>query len=259
MIKRLMLLMAVAVMIFTGCAPAQATEMPAPAVPAAAEAPRITEETAPTEIPAMTEPPAPVEAAATEAPVEPAAPAATEPAAGNVVIFRIVPGESSVSYEVGETFLDQNRFATAIGVTPQVSGEISLDAANPQSASIGEIVVDISQLTSDSSRRDRALRDRFLQSSMFPNAVFKPTSIDGLPAAYTEGQEIAFKVTGDLTVREATQPVTFDVTARLEGGALIGAATAMIKMSAFGVGPISLAMLRTEDDVKLAFNFVARP
>jgi polyisoprenoid-binding protein YceI len=174
-------------------------------------------------------------------------------------VYKIVPGESTVSYEVGETFLDQNRFATAIGVTPEVNGEIRLNPANPQAVSIGDITVDVSQLTSDSARRDGALRDRFLLSSQFPTATFRATTIEGLPTAYIEGQEISFKVTGDLTVRETTLPVTFDVVAILRGSQLTGTATSMIKMSDFGVGPISMAILRTEDDVKLAFKFVARP
>jgi polyisoprenoid-binding protein YceI len=66
-------------------------------------------------------------------------------------------------------------------------------------------------------------------------------------------------VTGDLLVRETTRPVTFEVTASLNGDALTGTATTTILMSDFGVGPITiLGVLGTEDQVKLAFEFVAR-
>jgi polyisoprenoid-binding protein YceI len=177
------------------------------------------------------------------------------------VTYKIVPGESTLQYEVGETFINENnRFAVAIGVTPQVSGEITVDTANPQNAAIGAITADISQFTSDSGRRDNAIRGRFLESSRYPMVTFTPTGLEGMPETYQEGQEITFKVTGDLTIRETTLPASFDVTARLEGGALTGQAATTILMSDFGFGPISIGgILNTEDEAKVTLNFVARP
>jgi len=206
---------------------------------------------------------APVEPTATqvEATVEQTAPPAQPVAPAGVVVYKIVPGESTVTYEVGETFFNQeNRFAIAIGRTPQINGEVSVDSANPQNSQLGTLEIDVSQLKSDSSRRDGAIRSRFLESDRYPIATFTPTSIEGLPATYTPGQELSFKVTGDLKVKETTQPVTFDVTAKVEGDTLSGVASTTILMSQFGVGPITLAgILGTEDEVKLTFAFVARP
>ena len=195
---------------------------------------------------------------------EPAATqAATQPAGqpAGPVTFKIVPGESRASYEVGETFLNQdNRFNLAIGVTSAVNGEIYADLANPPASTLGEISIDISQFTSDSSRRDNAIRGDWLESSRFPMAVFKPTGIESLPVSYVEGQEYAFRVTGDLTVKETTLPVTFDVTAALRGDTLTGKAATTILLSQFGVGPISiLSVLKTEDEAKITLEFVARP
>jgi len=179
---------------------------------------------------------------------------------GGIEIFTIVPGESEVSYEVGETFLDQdNRFNVAIGITPEVNGEVFVDRNNPQNSAIGPISVDISQFTSDSARRDSAIRERFLESAIFPNAVFTPLEIQGLPATYQEDDQISFQVSGDLTVRNVTRPVTFDVLFSGEGDTITGEATTAILLSDFEVGPISIAgILNTEDEVKLTFRFVAR-
>ncbi|NMB89843.1 MAG: YceI family protein [Chloroflexi bacterium] len=201
-------------------------------------------------------------AAATET-VQPDSENTTEvPVTGDAgtVVFNIVPQESKVTYEVGETFFSQNnRFALAIGTTGQISGSVTADLADPPASALGPIEVDISQFTSDSSRRDNFIRQNQLESGRFPIATFTSTHIEGLPTSYAEGQNYTFQVTGDLTVKEATQPVTFDVTARLEGNTLTGTATSAIKMSDFGVGPISLVgMLQTEDEVKLTFDFVAR-
>jgi polyisoprenoid-binding protein YceI len=211
---------------------------------------------------AAVEPTATVAAPATEAATtEPASGADTSAAAPGVVVYKIVPGQSTVSYTVGETFFNENnRFNTAVGTTPQVSGEVTIDSADPKNSSISPIEIDISQFKSDSSRRDNMIRNRFLESSRYPIATFTPTSIDGLPDSYTPGQELTFKITGDLQIKETTKPVTFDVTAMVDNNQLIGTASTTILMSDFGVGPIQLAgILGTEDQVKLDMNFTAQP
>lgn len=175
------------------------------------------------------------------------------------VVFTIVPGESTVTYEVGETFLGDNRFNVAIGVTPVLNGEVTVDLANPQSSQIGPLTVDISQFASDSGRRDNAIRGRYLESARYPIVTFTPTQIEGLPAAYTPGEQISFQVTGDLTIREVTRPATFDVTVQLVENTLQGQANTEFLMSDFGFGPISIAgMLNTEDLVKITVDFIAR-
>jgi polyisoprenoid-binding protein YceI len=175
--------------------------------------------------------------------------------------FRIVPGESQLAYEVGEVFLNQdNAFNVAVGITPEVSGEILVDRNNPQNSSIGVITADISQFTSDNQRRDNAIRERFLGSAQFPNVEFSPQEIQGLPTNYQEGQEINFQVAGDVTIRDVTLPATFDVTMVGNGDTITGEATTTILMSDFGFGPISIAgILNTEDEVNIKFTFVARP
>jgi len=175
--------------------------------------------------------------------------------------FTIVPGESEVSYEVGEVFLNQdNAFNVAIGITSEVNGEIHVDRDNPQNSTLGTISVDISQFTSDSQRRDNMIRDQFLQSAQFPVVEFTPQEIQGLPESYEPGQEISFQITGDATIRDVTKPVTFDVTMVGNEDTITGEATTTILMSDFGFGPISIVgILNTEDEVKIKFDFVARP
>jgi polyisoprenoid-binding protein YceI len=164
-------------------------------------------------------------------------------------------------YEVGEVFInDNNRFNLASGVTPQVAGEITVDLSAPQNSQIGTITADISQFKSDSNRRDNAIRTRFLQSNQYPNVTFVPTSIEGLPETYTDGQDVPLKISGDLTIREVTKPVEFDATVKLTGDTLAGTATSIILMSDFGFGPIDiLGVLKTEDEAKVTINLVARP
>jgi polyisoprenoid-binding protein YceI len=194
-------------------------------------------------------------ASATSAPA-----GAATPAAG-ITVYKIVPGESKVSYEVTETFLNQNnRINVAVGTTNTINGSINADKSNPGATTVGPITVDVSKFASDSGQRDRMIQRSFLESNTYPTATFVCKVITGLPASYAEGTDYTFQMNGDLTVKTSTQPVTFQVTANLKGDTLSGSATTQVLMSQFGVGPISLlGILQTQDEVKITFNFVARP
>ena len=174
--------------------------------------------------------------------------------------FGIVTGESQVLYHVAETlFLEGNRFNVAVGTTYAVRGEIVVDRANPGNSRIGPITIDISQFKSDSQRRDNFIRTRSLESARFPTAEFTPTAIQGLPATYTDGQEIALQVTGNLKIRDVVRAATFATTIKIAGAQLTGRATTTIRMTDFGFDPPSIAgILRTENEAKLEFRIVAR-
>jgi polyisoprenoid-binding protein YceI len=217
-------------------------------------------------------PVAPTIAAPTKAAAQPTAPAAanqaaapataapaTAPASGSSTVYKIDPAQSEAHYEVSETFFQGNRLNLAIGRTKGVAGDVLVDFANPANSQIGTIVIDVSQLTSDEGRRDNFIRNNALQSSKYPQATFKPTKIEGLPASAKPGDTLTLKVTGDLTVKDTTKPVTFDVSLTAGQDKVTGTASTEIMLSDFGAGPIQLAMLQTEDKAKLVFEFVALP
>lgn len=239
-------------------APAQPTTPPTALPDTAASAPQAPQATAAPGAANETLPPAPSEAAE-PVPANAAAPDTT-PTSG-AVTYRLVPAESTVTYEVSETFIrDGNVIAIAIGATAGVNGEIQLDPAQPQNATLGPLTVDISTFKSDSSRRDGAIRDRFLESAKYPLVTFTPTSIEGLPAAAEPGVEYPLTIQGDLTIRETTRPATFQAVVSLADNTLTGLASTTFLMSDFGFGPISImGVLNTEDLVKITVAFVARP
>lgn len=180
-------------------------------------------------------------------------------ATGSGTVYHIDASQSEAHYEVGETFFQGNRFNLAIGRTKGIAGDVLVDFSNPANSQIGTLVIDLSQLTSDESRRDNFIRRNFLESAQYPQATFKPTKIEGLPASVKPGDSLTLKVTGDLTVKDTTKPVTFDVTLQANQDKLTGTATTEIALSDFGVGPIQIAMLQTEDKAKLVMDFVALP
>lgn len=207
------------------------------------------------------DPPTPV-AATDPAPAAAEPTAASQPASGDDIrAYKIAPDESTVSYSVNEVLIREgNKFNVAVGVTSAVEGEITLNFTHPELSTVGTITVDISTFKSDSDRRDRAIQRDWLESAKFPTATFTPTGVTGVPASAKEGDEITFQITGDLLVRDTTRPVTWDVTAKLDGGALTGAATTAILMSDFNFSAPDIAgILKAEDEARLEFKFVARP
>lgn len=194
--------------------------------------------------------------------------ATARPVTGNnATTYIIIPDESQASYEVDEVFLDTSKLATAIGVTPLITGEISLDAANPANSKVGKITVNLTLLKSDEPNRDNKLPDYVIETRRWPVTTFEPTKLDGLQKTYKPGTPLTFKMTGDMTIRDAVHPVTFDVTATLtlsdtpSNNRLSGIATADIRLSDFGIDAPSLfaGFIRLEDEVKLKLNFVAKP
>jgi polyisoprenoid-binding protein YceI len=264
------ILLIILALILAACASpaAQVTEpaaLPATGTEAVTTAPvEITEAPAP-EATEVMEPAAAMETAAGEAMVTEAATPTGETTgagpAGGSTTYTMVPEESRITYEVGETFIDQNnRFAVAIGTTPGVNGQVQVNFDSPQATSLSALSVDVSGLQSDSGRRDRAIRDRFLESARFPTVTFTPTTITGLPETIEPGVEYPLTLQGDLTIRDTTRPATFEARVTLDGDALTGQATTSFLMSEFGFGPIDMfGVLKTEDEVKVTVDFVARP
>ena len=179
--------------------------------------------------------------------------------AGELERYVIVAGESQALYRAGEVFLRFNRPNRAVGVTRAVRGEILVDRRHPSASRVGTIQVDISQLTSDEPRRDRAIRERWLESARFPIAEFRATGVEGLPDSLREGQRFPVVIHGDLKVREVTRRVTFRGSFVLEGAVLRGTASTTLRMTDFGFEPPNiLGMLRVDDEVEVQVDIVAR-
>lgn len=194
------------------------------------------------------------EAPAAEAP-------AVEPATATVRTFAIDPAQTTASYFVEEEFLGQAiSFVTTVGSTQAIDGQISfaVDGATLQDVA-GTFNVDLRTLTSDRPRRDSAIRTQFLESNTYPIATFNATSVSDLPADAALGQEVSFKLNGDITIREITNPQTWDVTATLDGSTLSGTATGFLLMRDFGFEPPDIAgMLRVTDGVTMTVEFTAQ-
>jgi polyisoprenoid-binding protein YceI len=172
-------------------------------------------------------------------------------------VYRIDAGDSKVTYSVDENIVGQTA-STATGTTSGIAGDIAVNAANPSASRVGQIVIDIEQLHSDNNLRDARIRQDFLESHANPLAQFTVDSLSGMPATITDGQSYDFTMTGKLTVKGKTTPVTLTANGKVANDQLTVTANTTVKMSDLGIGPINLAgLVSTGDDVKLSLDLTA--
>lgn len=165
--------------------------------------------------------------------------------------YVIVPESSEARYRVTEQLANVSLPNDAVGVTSEVTGSIWIDDAGevlPES----KIVVGLSALQSDESRRDRFIKENTLQTDQYPNAVFVPTELRGLEFPFPDSGEAEFEILGELTIRDVTRPVVWQATVVVEDDTAHLTATTSITFDAFDLTqPRVFLVLSIEDTIEL--------
>lgn len=180
-------------------------------------------------------------------------------ATGSAIIAQIVQSESEARFVIDEVL--NNAPKTVIGTTDQVAGEIVVDPQDPSKTQVGVIQVNTRALATDSEFRDRAIKNRILSTDQYEFATFTPSEIVGLPESGTVGQSYSFQIVGDLTIRDVTRQVTFEVTATpVSENRLEGTAQTTIAYADWGITiPQVRQVASVSDKVRLEIDFVAVP
>lgn len=141
------------------------------------------------------------------------------------------PAHTQVAFSV-----DRFGFNHTLGRFETVSGAVTLDRANPARSSVTATVQTASVSAGDATRNEHLRAERWLNVEQFPTMEFRSTSVR------LTGAESA-EVTGDLTVRGQTHPITLTVSLNqigrnpANGGQAAGfSATGTLSRTAFGVG-----------------------
>ena len=136
------------------------------------------------------------------------------------------------SHSLAEFSVKHMMIATVKGRFTQVEGRIEVDPEDITGAVFEGSVAVASINTADSARDDHLRSADFFDAENHPTLTFKSTKVE------RDGD--GYKMTGDMTIRGVTKPVTFDLefegTARTRGGRAIGfSATAKINRKDFGL------------------------
>lgn len=145
------------------------------------------------------------------------------------MFWYIDPSHTSVSFSVKHMML-----STVRGRLGKVRGRIQLDPAHPQKSDF-EIAVEATGITTGDPKRDAHLGSAdFFDAERYPEITFKSNAI------FPQGDG-HYTASGELTIREITRPVSFDVEllgtgVDGQGGQHLGAAaTVTIDRTDFGL------------------------
>jgi polyisoprenoid-binding protein YceI len=208
-----------------------------------------------TAVPATHTAPAATDAGVDETVVPEASP--TTASISDLTVLQIVSAQSEVRFVLSEVLRGQP--TTVIGATDQVAGEIAVDPSDLSTAQVGVIQVNARTLATDNSQRNRAIRNRILNTDDHEFITFAPTQVIGLDGSAGPGDTFAFQLAGDLTIRGVTQPVVFDVTARVDSlRQLSGTATTTVQRSDFNLNIPSVPQVAdVSEAVQIELDFVA--
>jgi len=174
------------------------------------------------------------------------------------ITAELVQAESQARFLIEEILNGQPK--TVVGVTDQVAAQIIIDPANPANVQMGPVTVNARTLVTDNNFRNRAIQNEILDTAEFEFIIFTPKQFLGLPSSGSIGGTFAFQIVGDLTIREVTREVTFDLTVSVDSVIrLHGIGSTTISLRDFDLGVIELPpqVASLEDSVVLELEFVA--
>ena len=175
-----------------------------------------------------------------------APPSATAPTGDGIAGSWVLAadGRSFAGYRVREELASIGAF-TAAGRSTAVSG--SLEVSESRVTSV-EVVVDMTALESDDSRRDGAMRRQALETDAFPEASFRTTGPIDLPPGAAEGEPVAVEAAGDLTLHGVTNAVTIPLEAQLVDGVVVVVGSLEIEFADYDIETPSAAIVLSVED-----------
>ena len=136
------------------------------------------------------------------------------------ISYSIVKEKSTVGYLAPKQFLNSG-LETVEGITNEIIGEFTLSLSECDQADscllIEDLIIkaDISTLKSNNGTRDRAIKNQWLKSALFPEAIFR---IDELVLPNKDfDSKVEDTIVGKLSIREIVLDTPFSITAFVEG------------------------------------------
>lgn len=150
----------------------------------------------------------------------PSSPSAS-PSGGVSGTWTVASG-SFVGYRVREQLATLPAPSDAVGRTSAVTGTAACAINADGTATIGALQVkaDLTQLASDSSRRDGYVQDNSLGTSRFPTASFVSDTGFSVPAAVVAGAKGTASVSGRMTIHGVTKQLTVPLQIQRNGGSI---------------------------------------
>ena len=159
-----------------------------------------------------------------------------------------VIGESVVGYRVKEVIVGQS--TEGVGRTSAITGSLTIVG---ESVTKAEFTVDMTTLKSDSTRRDRQVNTRILDTKTFPTATFALKEPIALTPEALAGGEITVNTTGTLTLRGVTRDIAVSLIARLVDDVIEINGSIEIVFADWSIPDPSISAIVVEDRGQLEF------
>ncbi|MCX6535480.1 MAG: YceI family protein [Actinobacteria bacterium] len=159
-----------------------------------------------------------------------------------------VVNESVVGYRVQEVIVGQS--TEGVGRTSAVEGSLTIVGDEVTSA---KFTVDMTSLKSDSTRRDRQVNTRILDTSAFPTATFALKKPIKLTPEAIDGGVLSVKTTGTLTLRGVTRDIDFTLNARLVENVIEVNGSILLVFADWSIPDPSISAIVVEDRGQLEF------
>ena len=164
-------------------------------------------------------------------------------ASADVETYKFDPAHSNVSFTI------RHIISQVPGSFAKIAGTIVIPDHEKLTQSSVDVTIDVNSVNTNNEKRDDHLRtDQFFDVAKFPTATFKSTS-------WVVADDDVYDVTGDLTIKGVTKPVTVHVMALgfakgMNGKPISGwRATVSLKRSDFGVNGPSMLGKALGDEV----------
>jgi polyisoprenoid-binding protein YceI len=171
-----------------------------------------------------------------------------------------VTDKSKATIRVREQLVGVSLPSDAVLTTTGAKGSFELNSDGTFESG-SKITFDLTTLSSDERQRDNFIKQDTLQVRQFPTAAFVPTKTSGLVLPLSASGTFTFTLTGNATIKGKTKEVTFDVTAKRDGGDLTATATAnpSWKFGDFGMTApsVPLRVLSVTDEIRATIDIVA--
>jgi polyisoprenoid-binding protein YceI len=163
------------------------------------------------------------------------------------------------AHSVAEFAVKHMMVSTVKGRFQTIRGDIQIDETNPSNSRV-EAEIETASVDTGQEQRDAHLRSEdFFESEQFPLMTFRSTGVERV-------DDDAWKVSGDLTIRDVTRPVVLDTEFEGQIRDAFGkqraafTATTAINRKDFGLnwnGVIEAGGVVVQDKVKITLHIAA--
>jgi len=177
--------------------------------------------------------------------------------------FTVEPAQSRAMIDVGKAGAFSFAGHTHEVEAPLSSGVVHLDPDTPARSDVrlefnaaamrvtgkGESAGDVPKV------QQTMLGEQVLDVKKFPTILFESTGVTAKGAA----PALELTVSGKMTIRGVTKPVTAPVAVKIDGAALTATGRFQIKQTDFGISPISIGgVVKVKDELTISFTVFAR-